>query len=262
MTGMGPGRMPALFVAHGAPPLLDDAAWVAELGAWAAALPRPRAVLVLSAHWEERPITLGATRPVPLVYDFWGFPEHHYRQTYPAPGAPALADRVRALLGPLGPVADAPGRGLDHGAYVPLVAMYPAANVPVLQLSLPSLDPREVLAVGRALAPLREEGVLLVGSGFLTHNLGRIEWRPGAATPAWAREFDAWAAEAIARRDLDALVDFEAKGPAARIALPTTEHYVPLLAAAGAALDDPRPPGFPITGFWLGSLTRRSVQLG
>jgi len=255
-------RLPALFVAHGAPPLLDDAGWVAELGAWAGSLPRPRAVLVLSAHWEERPIAIGATRTVPLVHDFHGFPERYYRQTYPAPGAPALAARVRELLAPLGPVAEDPERGLDHGAYVPLVAMYPAADVPVLQLSLPSLDPREVLAVGRALAPLRDEGVLIVGSGFLTHNLGRVEWRPGAATPAWAREFDAWAAEAIARRDVDALVDFQAKAPAARIALPTTEHYVPVLAAAGAALDDPRPPGFPITGFWLGSLTRRSVQLG
>jgi 4,5-DOPA dioxygenase extradiol len=140
--------------------------------------------------------------------------------------------------------------------------MYPAADVPVLQLSLPSLDPREVLAVGRALAPLRGEGVLVMGSGFLTHNLHRIAWQPGAATPAWAEEFDAWAAEAIARLDLDALLDFEAKAPAARIALPTTEHYVPLLAAAGAGFDEPRAPSFPITGFWLGSLTRRSVQFG
>jgi 4,5-DOPA dioxygenase extradiol len=254
--------MPALFVAHGAPPLLDDASWVAELRAWADALPRPRAILVLSAHWEARPVTLGATRTVPLVHDFFGFPERHYRQTYPAPGAPELAARVRALLAPHGPVAEAPERGLDHGAYVPLVAMYPAADVPVLQVSLPGLDPHALLALGRALAPLREEGVLVTGSGFITHNLGRIVWRPGAATPAWAREFDAWVADALVRRDVDALLDFEAKAPAVRIALPTTEHYAPLLAAVGAAADDPLPPSFPITGFWLGSLTRRSVQLG
>jgi len=254
--------MPALFVAHGAPPLLDDAGWVAELRAWAGALPRPRAILVLSAHWEARPVTLGATRTVPLIYDFFGFPERHYRQTYPAPGAPELAARVRALLAPHGPVAEAPERGLDHGAYVPLVAMFPAADVPVLQVSLPGLDPGAVLALGRALAPLRDERVLIVGSGFLTHNLGRIAWQPGAATPAWAREFDAWAAGALERRDVDALLDFEAKAPAARIALPTTEHFVPVLATVGAAADDPAPPTFPITGFWLGSLTRRSVQLG
>jgi 4,5-DOPA dioxygenase extradiol len=140
--------------------------------------------------------------------------------------------------------------------------MYPAADVPVLQLSLPSLAPREVLALGRALAPLRAEGVLVMGSGFLTHNLRRIEWREGATTPAWAKEFDLWAEGALARGDVDALLDFQAKAPAARIALPTTEHFVPLLAAVGAAQDGAAPPRFPITGFWLGSLTRRSVQLG
>lgn len=254
--------LPAVFVAHGAPPLLDMPEWVAELRAWAGALPPPRAILVLSAHWEARPATLGATRTVPLVYDFFGFPERHYRQRYPAPGAPELAARVRALLAPLGPVADEADRGLDHGAYVPLVAMYPAADVPVLQLSLPGLDPREVLELGRALAPLRQEGVLVMGSGFVTHNLHRVDWRPGAPTPAWAQEFDAWAADALVRGDVDALVDFGRKGPGAAIALPTTEHYVPLLAAVGAAEGSKARTRFPITGFWLGSLTRRSVELG
>src|SRR5262249_40289157 len=160
-----------LFVAHGSPLTLDDDAWVAELRAWAQALPPPSSILVVSAHWERSPPTLGATTPVPLLYDFQGFPEHHYRVRYPAPGAPALAERVRALVPD---AAHDPARGLDHGAYVPLAAMYPRADVPVLQLSLPSTEPAPLLALGRALAPLRREGALIAGSGFLTHNLRRF----------------------------------------------------------------------------------------
>jgi 4,5-DOPA dioxygenase extradiol len=253
------GRMPALFIAHGAPPLLDDARWVAELGQWAASMPRPRAILMLSAHWEARPATLGATRTVPLVYDFYGFPKPYYEQQYAAPGAPELAQIIRALLNGKMPLADDPQRGLDHGAYVPLVAMYPNADVPVLQMSLPS-NARELFELGRALRPLRDEGVLIAGSGFLTHNMRALDWSNGPAQP-WAVEFDEWAAEAVARRDVDALLDFANKGPGARIALPTQEHFVPLLVAAGAAHDH-ETIQFPITGFWMGSFTRRSVQFG
>jgi 4,5-DOPA dioxygenase extradiol len=253
--------MPVIFAAHGAPILLDDAVWMAELAAWAAALPKPASVLMVSAHWEERPTTLGATRTLPLVHDFYGFPERYYRTSYPSPGAPELAARVRELLRQGGVAfADDPGRGLDHGAYVPLVAMYPQADVPVLQISMPALDPAELLALGRALAPLREEGVLVFGSGFLTHNM-RFAFRPGI--PAWAREFDDWAAEALTRFDVDALADFRARAPAAAMALPTWEHYAPVLVAAGAASPGARPrTSFPITGFWMeGAFTRRSVQL-
>lgn len=257
----GSGRMPVVFLAHGAPPLLDDAGWVAELDGWARSMPRPSAVLMLSAHWDERPIALGATTTVPLVYDFHGFPRRYYEVTYPAPGAPQLAARVRALLGDR-PVSQDERRGLDHGAYVPLVAMYPKADVPVLQVSLPGLDPAELLELGKALAPLREEGVLIVGSGFITHNMRAIDTRPGAPVPAWAEDFDAFVEEALRRGEADALVDFESHSKAARIALPTTEHYVPLLVAAGAARDDLRTVRFPITGFWMGSFTRRSVQFG
>ena len=252
-------RMPAIFAAHGAPILLDDREWVGQLAAWAGAMPRPESILMISAHWEEYPATLGATRPVPLVHDFSGFPEKYYRTRYPCPGAPALAARVRELLGARGlPCADDPGRGLDHGAYVPLVAMYPDAGVPVLQMSLPRLDAAELLALGRALAPLRDDGVLVFGSGFLTHNMA-YAFRPGI--PAWARDFDAWAADALSRFDTDALVDFERRAPAARTALPTWEHYAPVLVAAGAAADGQPRVGFPITGFWMdGAFTKRSVQ--
>jgi 4,5-DOPA dioxygenase extradiol len=255
------GRLPTLFVAHGAPPLLDDADWVAELAAWSGSLPRPRSILMVSAHWEERPATLGATRTVPLIYDFHGFPRHYYEQRYEAPGAPALAARVRSIMSGQHPVADDPERGLDHGAYVPLVAMYPEAEVPVLQMSLPSEDPQELFALGQALRPLRDEGVLIVGSGFITHNLRAVDWHGGSPPPAWASEFDAWTGSALVNRDVDALLDYQAKGPGARMALPTREHFVPLLVALGAAHDG-EPVQFPINGFWLGSLTRRSVQFG
>src|SRR5512133_3896386 len=189
-------RMPTLFAAHGAPMLLDDAVWVGELAAWARALPKPKSILMVSAHWEHRPIALGATRPVPLVYDFYGFPEKYYRTRYAAPGAPALADRVRELLRQRDiPFRDEPERGLDHGAYVPLVAMYPAADVPVLQVSLPTLEPGPLFRLGQALAPLRDEGVLVVGSGFLTYNLRAARFGPPEPPPAWAADFDAWSAE-------------------------------------------------------------------
>lgn len=134
-------KLPTLFVAHGAPPLLDDAKWVSELHTWAEGLPRPNSILMISAHWENRPLTLGATRTVPLVYDFYGFPKRYYEQQYAAPGAPALAERIRKELGGIMPIADEPERGLDHGAYVPLVAMYPEADIPVLQMSLPTQEP-------------------------------------------------------------------------------------------------------------------------
>src|SRR5690242_16326367 len=128
-------RMPAIFLAHGSPFLLDDAQWVGQLHDWAGNLPRPKAVLMISAHWEERPVTFGATTPVPLVYDFYGFPERYYQVQYAAPGAPDLARRVHELLSPSQPVAEEPLRGLDHGAYIPMIAMYPEADVPVLQMS-------------------------------------------------------------------------------------------------------------------------------
>ncbi len=254
-------RLPSIFLAHGSPFLLDDAEWMLQLGRWAGAMPRPRAVLMLSAHWEQKPVTLGATRAVPLVYDFYGFPSKYYQVQYPAPPAPELAHRVRELLGRTQPVIES-DRGLDHGAYVPLIAMYPEADVPVLQVSLPSLDPATLFTLGQALAPLRREGVLIVGSGFLTHNLRAMDMSPEAATPAWAAEFDAWAADVLARQDMDTLLDYRSRAPGVRLALPTQEHFVPVIAAAGSAVDEPGPVAFPITGYNFGSLTKRSVQFG
>jgi 4,5-DOPA dioxygenase extradiol len=248
---------PVLYLSHGAPPLADDTVWTRQLAGWSASLRKPTAILIVSAHWENAPLTLGATTTVPLIYDFWGFPERYYEVTYAAPGAPALAASVRALLGP---VHDEPTRGLDHGAYVPLKEMYPDADVPVLQISMPSLDPVELFALGQRLAPLRDEGVLIIGSGFFTHNLSAVNMAdPGAAAPAWSSEFDQWGAEVLAARDFDALLDFENKSPSARMAHPRTEHFAPLFVSLGASLGSPGVPTSVIDGYWYG-MAKRSVE--
>jgi 4,5-DOPA dioxygenase extradiol len=223
-------------------------------------MPRPTSILMLSAHWVEAPITIGATTRVPLVYDFYGFPQRYYQVTYPAPGAPDLAMRVRGLLAGVEETQDQPTRGLDHGAYVPLLAMYPEADVPVLQISLPTLEPERLLEVGRKLAPLRNEGVLIIGSGFLIHNLSALRTGDSAKVPGWAKEFDAWTAETLPRRDPEELLSYRARAPGVQLALPTHEHFVPVVVAKGAALDEPV--HFPITGFAWGPMTKRSVQFG
>jgi 4,5-DOPA dioxygenase extradiol len=254
--------MPVVYLSHGAPPLADDQTWTRELAGWSAELPKPSSILVISAHWEEAPLTVGATTPVPLVYDFWGFPQRYYEVTYEAPGAPGLAADVRALLaGPDTPVHQDPNRGLDHGAYVPLVEMFPAADVPTLQISMPTLDPVKLFAIGRKLAPLRDQGVLILGSGFTTHNLRLINMREPSDAPAqgWSREFDAWAAEAIAAKDFDAVIDFQRRAPAAAVAHPRTEHFAPLFVSLGASVDSMDDSTSVIDGFWFG-LSKRSWQ--
>lgn len=251
-------RMPVLYLSHGAPPLADDPTWPAELAEWSAQLPRPKAILIVSAHWEEAPLTIGATSTVPLVYDFWGFPQRYYQVRYPAPGAPELAQRVRQLLGPS--VRQDPERGLDHGAYVPLAEMYPRADVPVLQMSMPVLDPSTLLETGRKLAPLRDEGVLLVGSGFFTHNLREISMAKPADQdpPGWSVEFDDWGSRAMRTADVDTLLDFQHTAPAARLAHPSTEHFAPLFVSLGASLDRLHPRSV-VDGYWHG-LAKRSWQ--
>jgi 4,5-DOPA dioxygenase extradiol len=253
------GRMPAIYMSHGAPPLADDALWTRQLADWSSALPRPASVLMVSAHWESAPLAVGATSTVPLVYDFWGFEDRYYQVTYPAPGAPGLAADVRKLLNTAGmQVQDIPERGLDHGAYVPLVEMYPDADVPVLQVSMPSLDPQRLFEVGRRLAPLRDAGVLIVGSGFFTHNLRALSL--DGSVSAVMSEFDQWGAETLARGDIDALLDFQHKAPAARQAHPRTEHFAPLFVTLGAASGDLTGAQTVIDGFWFG-LAKRSIQV-
>ncbi len=257
-----PARLPALYLGHGAPPLLEDPEWMRQLSAWSGSLPRPKAILIVSAHWQSAPISLSATTRVPLVYDFYGFPREYYELTYDAPGAPELAHRIKGLMPAGEPVLDRPSRGLDHGAWVPLLAMYPEHDIPVLQMSMPDLDPEHLFAVGRRLASLRDEGILIIGSGFMTHGLPFIgeyfAGKPGA--PAWSIEFDRWAAEALTRGDLDALFDFRNQAPGMPYAHPTVEHFAPLFVTLGAASKVDEAPTFPIEGYWFG-LAKRSVEV-
>jgi 4,5-DOPA dioxygenase extradiol len=253
-------RMPTIYMSHGGPTLPDDPVWPGELARWGADLPRPKAILTVSAHWEEAPLALGATTTVPLMYDFYGFPERYYQVRYPSPGAPELADQVRKLLrGPGMPVHDLPDRGLDHGAYVPLTQMYPEADIPVLQMSMPSLEPGQLMDIGRRLAPLRDEGVLIVGSGHFTHNLRALN--PANHVTSFMAEFDAWGKQALESGDWDAVLDFKNKAPAALYAHPREEHFVPLAVTLGAAYDELPSHKAVIEGFWLG-MSKRSVQYG
>jgi len=239
-------RLPTYFVSHGGGPwpwMEDMRQMLSTLEDSLKDMPRqigrtPKAILMVTAHWEERAFTLG-THPAPgMVYDYGGFPAHTYSIVYPAPGAPALAQRVQDLLQSAGlPVALDAQRGYDHGTFVPLAVMYPDAKVPVLQMSLRAgLDPAEHIALGRALAPLRDEDVLIVGSGLSYHNLRNF----GAGGRAPSKAFDVWLQEAMAASPAvraDALVNWES-APAARICHPREEHLLPLMVAVGAAYDD------------------------
>ena len=253
-------RMPALYLGHGAPPLLDDAVWSSQLARWAADLPRPKAILIVSAHWESAPVSLSASG-APLVYDFGGFAPRYYNMTYQTPDATALAQRVAAMMPDNEPVHQHTSRGFDHGAWVPLRIMYPAADIPVLQMSLPTQDPVKLLELGERLKPLRDEGVLIIGSGFLTHGLPFLtDFRLDAAAPGWSTDFDAWAGEALARGDVDALASYHSTAPGMPYAHPTVEHYTPLLITLGAATDAAEPALQVIDGFWMG-LSKRSLQV-
>jgi len=253
-------RMPALYIGHGAPPLLDDQLWSSQLSGLAADLPRPTAILIVSAHWESAPVMLSADG-APLVYDFGGFPEKYYRMTYRTPAATALAQRVASMMPADEPVHQHASRGLDHGAWVPLKIMYPDGDIPVLQMSLPTQDPARLLKLGERLRPLRDEGVLIIGSGFLTHGLPFLtEFRIDAAAPGWSRDFDAWAGEALARGDVDALASYKSQAPGMPYAHPTVEHYTPLFVTLGASSDPEQPGEQLFEGFWLG-LSKRSLKV-
>jgi 4,5-DOPA dioxygenase extradiol len=256
------GPMPALYLSHGAPPLFDDRGWIEQLFAWAQALPRPTAILIVSAHWESAPLSLSASAPgTPLVYDFGGFDRRYFEMTYPTPGAGALAARVAGAMPDAEPVHQHASRGLDHGAWVPLKVMYPDGDVPVLQLSMPTHDPARLLDIGRRLRSLRDEGVLVIGSGFMTHGLPYLtrEMVVENAVPSWSSDFDAWAADALARGDLDALASYRSTAPGLPYAHPTVEHYTPLFVTLGAATDPERPVQTTIEGYFLG-LSKRSFQ--
>ncbi|MET7337898.1 class III extradiol ring-cleavage dioxygenase [Nonomuraea sp. NPDC005650] len=256
------GPLPALYVSHGAPPLFDDGPWIAELFAWAQSLPKPKSILIVSAHWEAAPLALSAPAAgTPLVYDFGGFHPRYYTMKYDTPDASALARRVAAMMPDGEPVHRHPSRGLDHGAWVPLMAMYPLGDLPVLQLSIPTHDPDRLLELGARLAPLREEGVLVIGSGFMTHGLPFVtpEMLHRGAVPAWSSDFDAWAADALARGDVGELAAFRTRAPGMPYAHPTVDHYIPLFITLGASGRADRPVTTVIDGYMIG-FSKRSFQ--
>lgn len=230
--------LPSLFISHGSPMLaLEPGASGPALTLLAAALPRPRAVLVVSAHWESYELRVGNAAQPRTWHDFGGFPAELYAVQYPAPGEPQLAQQVRQLLIDAElPTELDEQRPRDHGAWVPLMLMYPDADIPVVQLSLPShAGPELQVKVGQALRSLREQGVLLVGSGSITHNLGELNWRAGPEVIApWAGEFRDWMVERLYQDDRAALLDYRRQAPHAVRNHPSDEHLLPLFFALGA----------------------------
>jgi 4,5-DOPA dioxygenase extradiol len=253
-------KTPALYIGHGAPMLLDDPVWSSQLAQWGNQLEKPKGILVVSAHWESAPLTIGSTETgTPLIYDFGGFHPKYYSMTYNAPGAPDLAARVKSLIGES--VHQDQNRGLDHGAWVPLKIMFPNADVPVLQMSIPTFDPQKLFEIGRKLAPLREEGYLIIGSGFLTHGLPFLkDWSIDATPPSWSMEFDIWAKEVLERGAIDELMNYKALAPGLPFAHPTVEHFAPIFISLGAGSDAEKSPEMKIDGYWMG-LAKRSFEV-
>lgn len=236
-------RISPLFVSHGSPTLIfDDVPARDFLTGLGRSMPRPRAILVASAHWETPSPRITASPAPPTIHDFGGFPEIMYQQQYPAPGDPALAAQVKALLDAAGlSAALDPARGLDHGAWVPLKLAFPAADIPVLQLSLQAhLGARHHLALGEALRPLAEDGVLILGSGSLTHDLRSVAWRGANEEPGWVKSFGDWVNAALAEGRMQDLLDYRRLAPDAARNHPTEEHFLPLFVALGAAGADAR----------------------
>jgi 4,5-DOPA dioxygenase extradiol len=255
------GPMPALYLSHGAPPLFNDPHWMTQLHDWALSMPKPTAILIVSAHWESAPLMVSSPDPATrLVYDFGGFAPRYYQMTYPTPAAHWVASAVAGLMPSTEPVHVAGNRGLDHGAWVPLKVMYPQADVPVLQVSIPTHDPGRLMDLGRRLRPLRDQGVLIIGSGFMTHGLPFItpEMLHLNAVPGWSADFDAWTAGALDRSDWDELARFR-QAPGMPYAHPTAEHFTPLFVALGAATAPTRPTTV-ISDYQMG-FAKRSIQL-
>ena len=251
--------MPALYIGHGAPMLLDDPLWTAQLREISAAIEKPKAIVIVSAHWESEPITLSnPAANSPLVYDFSGFDRKFYEMTYNSPDASDISELVASMMPDSEPVYQS-NRGLDHGAWVPLRVMYPEADIPVVQMSMPTSDPLKLIELGKRLQPLREQGVLVIGSGFMTHGLRYLrDWRIDADAPTWSSEFDSWAAEALARADVDALSNYKELAPGMPYAHPTVEHFTPLFITLGAATNLEIAPKTLIDGYFMG-LSKRSI---
>lgn len=253
-------RMPALFLGHGSPMhAIEDDAFSAALRTLAGEIPRPSAVLVVSAHWltprETR--VLSAAHPR-TIHDFWGFPRELYAVQYPAAGSPHAAGAVAEIAS----ATPDDEWGLDHASWSVLRHMWPDADVPVLELSLDiAASPQAHVDLARRLAPLRERGVLVLGSGNVVHNLRAIDWDAPDGGFEWCAEFDAWVAERALEGDVGALADYEAAGTAALLSVPTNDHYLPLLYPLALRVAD-EPVSFPYEGLEYGSLSMRCVRVG
>jgi 4,5-DOPA dioxygenase extradiol len=260
---MATNLMPALFVGHGNPMnAIEETVYAAAWRGVAADIPRPKAILCISAHWETEG-TFATAMPEPkTIHDFYGFPDALYQVEYPASGSPELAERVRQLVTSTAVrLDDAYTWGLDHGAWSVLRRMYPQADIPVVQLSLDrTRHPRYHYDLGAELLELRREGVLILGSGNIVHNLRLLQWNSAEPYP-WATEFDRLSAELILAGAHDRLVSYPALGEAARLSIPTNEHYLPLLYILALQQPD-EPVSFFAEGLPLGSISMRSIRIG
>lgn len=257
------GRMPTVFVGHGSPMnTLEENRYTAAWRQLAAALPQPAAVLAVSAHWYTRGVGVTAMDAPRTIHDFRGFPQQLFAVQYPAPGSPALASHVAELLTPV-PVALDREWGLDHGSWSVLSHMYPRADIPVVQLSIDATRAASFhFELGRKLQPLRAEGVLILASGNVVHNLREVDFRAGAPVPAWASEFESLVRERLLASDFASLVEYEKLGHDALRAIPTPDHFLPLLYAAGASGDQDEV-GIVIAGVDLGgAVSMLSVRFG
>jgi 4,5-DOPA dioxygenase extradiol len=254
-------KMPVVFVGHGSPMnTLEHNRYTEVWRTLGQQLPRPTAILMISAHWVTRGTAVTAMPHPQTIHDFGGFPQALFDFRYPAGGDVALAQQVAALLSPT-PVALDHGWGLDHGAWSVLAHVYPDADVPVVQLSLDAaLSPAQHVALARQLAPLREQGVLIMASGNVVHNLGVMNWQPGAPAYPWAGAFNDSIKAALMARDLDSLINYRAL-PGAALSVPTTEHFLPYLYIA-ALMTDEDPIVELIDGVEGGSITMQSVLIG
>lgn len=241
--------------------LLDDPLWSSQLREVAANIAKPKAILIVSAHWESEPLTLSSPEAaVPLVYDFGGFDPKYYQMTYETPDATELANLVTKLMPDMQSLHQS-NRGLDHGAWVPLKVMYPDADIPVLQMSMPTTNPEGLVKLGKRLQLLRNQGVLIIGSGFMTHGLPFLrDWRIDAKAPSWSSDFDIWVAESLAKGDVESLMKFKEVAPGMPYAHPTVEHFIPLFITLGAASDSEGTPETLIDGYFMG-LAKRSIMV-
>jgi 4,5-DOPA dioxygenase extradiol len=258
----GMSKHPVLFIGHGSPMnALGGNSYSESLTLLGRTLPSPKAILAISAHWETMGTQILDRDPPPTIYDFQGFPEELYKITYPAKGAPLLVDAVEKLLGTK--VTRSKTWGLDHGTWAVLHHLYPYANIPVTQLSLDRrLALHEHFLLGRKLRPLREQGILIMASGNIVHNLRKVDWKHAKAAFPWAVDFDEQVRDVLLSGGFARLQTFDGFDKAAVVeSVPTPEHYIPLLYAAGASDDDDKI-SFPFEEMQNGSISMRSVQFG